>query len=228
MKSSAELRVALLWAAAMLAALSSAGCQNVAPSVPPLASADGAAAFPAGPSPSPKILYAIATLLKQQGQDEQCEAALETLIGQNPEFLAPYYDLIQLHMRRHELSEAMQVAKAGLAIWPADDVLLDSAGVCSLIQQEYPAALAYFSRAAAAAPEKGQYRADMATALGLMGRYEESLSLYLQIVPTDEAHYQLAALCEARKDDRRAAAEYEAARSIRQRASPPAEAKNQP
>jgi tetratricopeptide (TPR) repeat protein len=62
-----------------------------------------------------------------------------------------------------------------------------------------------FMRAAEAAPENARYRANMATALGLLGRYEEALALFEQVVPPADAHRNLAVLCEARNDMSRAA-----------------------
>jgi Flp pilus assembly protein TadD len=46
-------------------------------------------------------------------------------------------------------------------------------------------------------PENAKYRANMAVALGLMGRYEESLSLFKQVLPKDQANHNLSVLREA-------------------------------
>ena len=47
----------------------------------------------------------------------------------------------------------------------------------------------------------------MATSLGLLGRYDEALSLYEQVIPILDAHHNLAVISEVRGDDDRAAKE---------------------
>jgi hypothetical protein len=56
-----------------------------------------------------------------------------------------------------------------------------------------------------------RYRGNMALALGMLGRYEESLSLYQQVVSPSDAHFNLAVICDARKDPARAEQEYKLA-----------------
>ena len=51
-------------------------------------------------------------------------------------------------------------------------------------------------------------------AVGMLGRYEEALALYKQVVKPQQAHYNLAVVCEARQDTKRATAEFAIARSI--------------
>jgi tetratricopeptide (TPR) repeat protein len=64
--------------------------------------------------------------------------------------------------------------------------------------------------------------------LGMIGRYEESLALYSQVLPPAEAHYNLAVICEARKDAQRASSEFAQAfsmdPSLRSKAQPTASA----
>ncbi len=45
----------------------------------------------------------------------------------------------------------------------------------------------HFTEAAGLVPESEKYRANMATALGLLGRQEESLALLQQVLPHDKA-----------------------------------------
>ena len=47
-------------------------------------------------------------------------------------------------------------------------------------------------------PENAKYRSNMAVALGLMGRDEESLALFKQVLPEDQANHNLSVLREAR------------------------------
>jgi len=53
--------------------------------------------------------------------------------------------------------------------------------------------------AAGTRPEYTKYRANMAVALGLIGREEESLALFSQVTSEDKANQNVAVLREARK-----------------------------
>jgi len=71
--------------------------------------------------------------------------------------------------------------------------------MCWIIRREYEKALKMFTMAAGVLPENVRYRANMAVALGLMGRDEESLSLFKQVLPEDQANHNVDVLREARK-----------------------------
>jgi tetratricopeptide (TPR) repeat protein len=171
-----------------------------------LRTADTDAAFEAQPNlpPSPKTLYAMARLLASQGQDDDAEKALVKIIADYPDFLPAYADLAELRVRHRRLDAAVEALSAGLARAPKDAVLLNNLGMCRVLKADYGAALESFSAAAAAVPQDARYRANMAMALGMLGRYQESLALYRQVLPEAQAHHNLSILCEARGDHERA------------------------
>jgi Flp pilus assembly protein TadD len=175
--------------------------------------------------PSPRTMFTLARLYLSQGRDAEASVVLARLIQDHPKFLPAYYELAELQVRYQKTAEAMKVISAGLKVSPRDPILLNNMGMCHLLKQDYAAALVQFRRAAVAAPGDARYRANMALALGMMGRYEESLALYGQILPPAEAHYNLAVICEGRKDNQRASSEYAQAfsldPSLRSRAKPP-------
>ena len=77
--------------------------------------------------------------------------------------------------------------EAGLELRPNDPILLNNTGMCWLIRKRYQNALDYFTNASSVVPENTRYRSNMATALALMGRSEEALALYRQILPEEAA-----------------------------------------
>jgi Flp pilus assembly protein TadD len=83
-----------------------------------------------------------------------------------------------------------------------------------MLRAEYDAALDLFARASGAMPQDARYRANMAVALGMLGRYDESLALYQQVVPAAEAHHNLGVLAKARRDMVRAARELKKAETL--------------
>ena len=66
----------------------------------------------------------------------------------------------------------------------------------------------------AAAPAERLYQANLAMAVGMGGRYDQSLVLYQDVLPAAEAHYNLALLCQARGDTTRADQEFATAKSM--------------
>ena len=163
------------------------------------AEADEEFANAANRPPTPKTLYALARILAAQGRDKECGAVLTRSIRKYPKFLPAYCDLAELHMRNQRSSNAMRVLAAGLSVSRKDATLLNNMGMCHVFRREYERALEMFTRAVAAAPDDGRYRANMAMALGMLGRYEESFSLYRQVLPVADARHNVAALREAGK-----------------------------
>jgi len=137
--------------------------------------------------PTANTLYALAKILAVQGRDPQCEVVLGRIIRNYPRFLPAYCDKAEIMVRHRRIDEAILTLCAGLAIAPGDPVLLNNLGMCRMLQGEYDDALHFFTKAASTVPYDGRYRGNMATALGMLGRHEESLALYEQVVPAESA-----------------------------------------
>lgn len=184
-----------LWAGCMLCL---AGCSEPASPEPTTewVQDDSLSAFEAQPNrpASAKTLWAMANILAKQGKDSQCEYVLDRIIYEYPTFLAAYNSLAELKMRQGRTKVAIKTLNEGLEIYPEDPVLLNNLGMCWMVLQDNEVALEMFTRAAGVMPENAKYRANMAVVLGLMGREEESLSLFRQILPEDLANQNLAVL----------------------------------
>jgi tetratricopeptide (TPR) repeat protein len=171
-------------------------------------------------APNAQTLYSMAKLLAARGRDADAETILAKLIGQHPEFMPAYADLAEIYVRRERIESAVEVLRAGIQRVPADAVLQNDLGMCRLLQRRYEDALEAFTAAAAGVPPDIRARANMAVALGMLGRLDESLAIYLQILPPADAHYNVAVLSEARKDAERARQEYALAQSLAPRVDP--------
>ena len=176
-----------------------AGCELPSPGTPPqAANAQNAppAEDPFDPDrpPTAKTLYLMADILTAQGKDAQAEQLYRRVHSQYPEFRPAYNAYAALLMRQRRIPEATKTLQAGLEQDPKDPVLLNNMGMCFLIRKDYPRALIYFTDAAAVVPENTRYRSNMATALALMGRKDEALALYSQILPKAEALANIQAL----------------------------------
>ncbi len=197
-------RLALLFGGALCMMLGVAGCSQSTAS----GSSTDSTTSPSldlefqknrNPQPTPKTLYAMAEILAAQGKDSECEFVLRKIIEEHPGFIPAYNSLAELFMRNGRTVEAVDIIHEGLRIHPTDPVLLNNAGMCWIIRRKYDKALDMFTQAAGRMPENARYRANMAVALGLMGRDEESLALFTQILPDDQARHNLDVLCRSRK-----------------------------
>ena len=179
--------------------------------------------------PTAKTLFSMARILETQGKDSQAEYILRKIVVQYPEFMPACCDLAETLLRQRRVEEAMQTLKAALARIPANAVIVNDLGMCQLLRNDPVAALEYFTRAAALAPDDARYRSNMAVALGMVGRYAEALALYRQVMPEADAHYNLGVLCESRHDKVRAAQEFQEAQAAKApSASANADAAGQP
>jgi Flp pilus assembly protein TadD len=152
--------------------------------------------------PTAKTLWAMADILAEQGKDSECEYVLKRIIRENPKFLPAYNSLTELQMRRGYTNAAIETLRHALEINPDDTVILNNLGMCWIVRQDYQSALNMFTKAAGIMPENVKYRANMAVALGLMGRDEESLALFKQILPEEQANHNLSVLQEARNGEK--------------------------
>ena len=129
----------------------------------------------------------MADILATQGKESACEFVLRRCISEYPRFVPAYNSLAELEMRQGRVNEAVADLSKALEIRPRDPVLLNNLGMCFLVRQEYAQALDQFTKAAGVVPENEKYRANMATALGLLGRNEEALALLQQVLPGESA-----------------------------------------
>ncbi len=145
--------------------------------------------------PTAQTLYSMARVLAAQHKDDQCFHTLTRIIRKHPKFMPAYCELAELHLRHDRVEDALLTLAAALEHEPDDAYLLNNIGMCLMLAGDYDQSLDAFTQAAGAMPIDARFRANMAVALGKLGRYEESLALYKQVVPTAEAYFNLGVLC---------------------------------
>lgn len=150
--------------------------------------------------PSPTTLLALARIYRSQQRSAEAQTLLLQIIYENPRFVPAYCELAELQLKERRLHDAEATLEKGLRISRHDPVLLNNLGICRLMKSEYAGALEAFTQAAAVAPHDPRYRANMAVVLGLLGREEEALALYEQVLPPDEVASNLLVLRNARRE----------------------------
>ena len=192
----------------LLGAFCLSGCTESTAAVPAAdwaqSSSDSEFQKQADRPPTTKTLWAMADILATQGKDSECEYVLKRIIQNDHKFLPAYNSLAELQMRQGQTNAATATLQDALRIGPEDPVLLNNLGMCWLVRRDYDNALRVFDKAAGIAPENAKYRANMAVALGLMGREEESLALFRQVLSEEQAAHNVRVLRQARKDAERA------------------------
>jgi len=157
--------------------------------------------------PTPRTLLALSRVFVSQGREQEAQFVLHKITKKHPYYPEAYVELAEIHMRHRRVDTAIKTLSEGLVCLPNDHVIANNLGMCHLIRRDYQAAEGKFRTATAIAPNNTRYRSNIALALGLQGRYEESLALYKQVTNDIEAHFNLAVICDARKDAKRAAEE---------------------
>jgi Flp pilus assembly protein TadD len=157
--------------------------------------------------PTPRTLLALSRVLVSQGREPEAQSVLYNVTRQHPNYPEAYVELAEIHMRNRRIDPAIKTLLQGLVFLPNDHVIVNDLGMCYLVRRDYKMAEEKFTAAAAIAPDNTRYRSNIALVLGLQGRYEESLSLYKQVTTESDAHFNLAVICDARKDSARAAEE---------------------
>ena len=171
------------------------------------------AEFAAGADRPPTALtiFRLSRLLAAQGKDEEAVAALVNCIERYPEFPPAYEELANLYVRHRKIEDAARVLQQSLDINPWEPVLRNNLGMCWLMLERYELALEQFEIASKAAPDDARFVANVALALASLGRYDEALSLYHQIVPIGQGHYNVAIIARAHGDQARSVEEFELA-----------------
>jgi hypothetical protein len=102
-------------------------------------------------------------------------------------------------MTQGRIEEAEEQLNQALEVVSGDPVLLNNAGVCALFLGNYEQALDRFRAAAAVVPHESRYLANQALALGLMGQYDASRQIYLQVLSPREAEHNMGVILAMRQ-----------------------------
>lgn len=172
------------------------------------ADANDAFAIGADRPPTANTLYRLGKLLAAQGRMEESSASLRACIQRHPGFMPAYCLLAELSVRHRQFDTAIETLQRGLNVAPDDPVLRNDLGMCLLLRGQPEAALDEFAKAAAISPNDGRYRANVALATGMLGRYDEAFKLYCELLGNGGAHFNLGVICQARGDVERAALEF--------------------
>ncbi len=176
------------------------GCKQRQRKISYSGQADEAFQKGANRAPTPRTLYSLAKIFATQGKERQCRYVLVRIIREQPDFVPAYCELAELYMRQGQVQMAADTLKAARKQAPRDPVLMNNLGLCYLLRDEHADAETMFAAAAGERPSDARYRANLAVAIGMTGRYDEALLLFKQLMSEKDAYYNLGVICEARND----------------------------
>jgi Flp pilus assembly protein TadD len=142
-------------------------------------------------APNPNTLMGMAKLLLSQGKHAEAELVLIGLAEKFPGFSPAYSELAAILMGQGRVDDAAIVLSKGVEMVPDEPTLLNDAGVCALVRGDYDYALDKFAAAAELVPSSRRYRANTALALGMLGRFDESIEAYEQVLRRKDAQYNV-------------------------------------
>ena len=165
--------------------------------------------------PEPMTIVLTGRVLKSQGRVVEAEYILRRAMVEYPAFGPTYSELGELLLKDGRTGEAISVLEVGITELPKDALLHNDLGICLVVAGEFKRAADEFTSARNLVPTDATYTANLAMVMGLMGEYDAAIALYLEVIPTVEAHENVAVLAEARGDLGRA----ETDRAIAKRAA---------
>ena len=191
-----------------LALLLLVGCASTTEDIQSNPAALDEFALGADRAPTASTLQSMASILAAQGRASESEFVLQRLIAEYPLHAPAYNDLAELYIRADNLDSALATLDLGVKSIPGDPVLLNNAGLCRILMGDFDGALSWFQEATEARPDDASLRANLALALGLVGRTGEARALYEQVMTPAAARHNLLVIETAREGaDARAMAE---------------------
>ena len=149
--------------------------------------------------PTAMTLYAMAQAMIEAGDDERGEGLLTAVIHEEPSYLRAYLALAEIQKRQGRIREAIATLRRGLEAAPGDPVLLNALGVCMLLREDFNRAAELFAEAAEAWPGDARFQANLALALGMLGRDEEARQTYGRLMPSEEVEHNMQVIRRARR-----------------------------
>ena len=204
----------LLWGLALVGVMSLGACQSSrwAPRfetpIPETAEID------LDRPPTANTLYRMGKMLAAQNGHRAAEAVFSTRIVRYPTFIPAYVEVADLRAGRRDYNGAIDILEQALERVPQSAVIHNNLGMLWLLADDYEQALGEFATAVEQSPADGRFLANNALALAMTGRYEEALDAYMQVVEAGAAHFNVGIVAAARDDQKRAAHEFDRARSL--------------
>lgn len=166
-------------------------------------------------APEPMTIVLTGRVLKSQGRLVEAEYVLRRVTVEYPDFAPGYTELAELLLKDGRTREATVVLETGVIELPSSAILHNDLGICWLLADDMNRAAKEFTEARKLDPHDATYTANLAMVMGLQGRYDAAIALYVEVLPVADAHANVANLAEARGDSDRAQSD----RAIAQRAA---------
>lgn len=158
----------------------------------------------AKPAPPPTIMpdthIAAGKMLERQGDLTGAIAQYERAIASNPRAAVAYNRLGIVHQKLGRYADAENIFRQGAGADPTSAALLNNLGYCYQAQKRLPEAEQAYRDALVRSQDFQRARMNLAIVLAQLGRLEESVMEFSQVVSADTAHFNVAMVCLQKRD----------------------------
>lgn len=158
----------------------------------------------AKPAPPPTIMadthIAAGKMLEKQGDLTGAIAQYERAIAASPRAATAYNRLGIVYQKLGRFADAENIFRQGAGADSTSAALLNNLGYCYQAQRRLPEAEQAYRDALVRSQDFQRARMNLAVVLAQLGRLEESVIEFSQVVAADTAHYNVAMVCLQKRD----------------------------
>lgn len=153
-----------------------------------------------GPRIAASTHMASAGMLERQNNNDAAMKQYEEAIQSDPKMAKAYFGLSRLHFKLKRYEDAAAVLIQGVAAKCDTPSIQNNLGVAYLQQEKFTEAEHCFRRALEVSPRFVRARMNLAIALARQDRVNESLDQFSEVVPRDDAFFNIAVIRAAADD----------------------------
>lgn len=140
---------------------------------------------------SPAMIFSLATLQFEEGDDELARVNLEKAIEKFPNFRDAHRNLAVSLIRLEKFKEAEEHLVRAIELGARDGLTFGLMGYCYSLNEDYQPALDAYRIAALTQPDQRQWKIGQAEALQALNRPTEAVSIYRNIISEDPSQLTL-------------------------------------
>ena len=140
---------------------------------------------------SPAMIFSLATLQFEEGDDKVALGNLEKAIEKFPNFRDAHRNLAVILVRLEKFEEAQEHLVRAIELGARDGLTFGLMGYCYSLNEDYQPALDAYRIAALTQPDQQQWKVGQAQALQALNRPTEAASIYQHIISENPSQLSL-------------------------------------
>lgn len=140
---------------------------------------------------SPAMIFSLATLQFESGDDEAAQESFENAIEKFPNFRDAHRNLAVVLVRLERFDEALKHLVRAIELGARDGLSFGLLGYCYSLDEKFQAALDAYRIASLTQPDQQQWKLGQAQTLDALGRSAEAASIYQHLLSEDPSQLYL-------------------------------------